>query len=301
MPALSLAHLQMLVAIREARTLSAAAERLGLTQSALTHRLREAERRLGVILFAKVGRQLRPSAAAEILTETAEHVIDRIELAERAAAASSQGVRHIVRLAVCDYNAYHWLPGFLAVFTVQHPDIEIEIEPGTMASTLRQLAEGRLDIALVPAARDASPADAIALFDDDLAAIVWPGHRFDGRASVRAADFDAETYLTYSLEARAGFESERLWSADGTMPVRKRNLGSVDAVCELIKARAGVSILSRWGVTRELAAGSLVATPLAGQGIPIRWSARIASGLAADAPVRRVAEAMPAWFERASS
>lgn len=298
MPSLSLAHLQMLIAIREAGGMSAAAERLGVTQSALTHRLREAERRLGVLLFEKIGRELRPTAAAEILTETADQVIDRLDLAERAAAASTHGVRHIVRLAVCDYNSYHWLAGFLAVFAKKHPDIEIEIEPASTLSANRRLAEGRLDIALIATARDAPAPEGLALFDDKLAAIVWPGHRFQRKSFITAADFEAETYLTYSLQPRAGFESERLWSAEGTMPVRKRNLGSVDAVLELIKAQAGISILSRWGLTRELTAGTLVAIDAGKSGIPIRWHAQMAPKSATSAPTLLVVKTLRVWFRQ---
>ncbi|MEQ9259789.1 MAG: LysR family transcriptional regulator [Roseovarius sp.] len=294
--ALTLAHLQMLVAIRDTGSMNAAANRLGVTQSALTHRLREAERRLNLTLFSRVGRTLRPSAAADILTEAADQLLDRLALAERAAAASSQGVRHIVRLTVCDYNSYHWLPGFLAGFGAQSPDIEIEIDPGSRHSALRRLTEGQLDIALLAAARDAPETDAIPLFEDRLATIVWPGHPMSHKPFAHASDFDTETYLTYSLEFIPGFESDRLWSAEGAMPLRKRNLGSVDAVCELIRAEAGVSILSRWGLTRELEAGTLVAIEAGAEGIPIGWYARLAPNTAAHAPAMRVARALQEWF-----
>src|SRR6056297_743186 len=64
---LSLQHLEMLVAIKQTATLAEAAAQLRITPSALTHRVREAERRLGVRLFAKDGRALRPNTAAQIL------------------------------------------------------------------------------------------------------------------------------------------------------------------------------------------------------------------------------------------
>lgn len=300
MSALSLSHFRMLLAIRDSPSLGEAADKLGITQSAVTHRIREAERRLGCSLFAKVGRHLRPTAAAEILIETAELVLDRIASAERAATASSQGIRHVVRLTVCDYNTYHWLPGFMGWFREVRPDIEIEINPDRTAAALKRLSERQLDIAIMPAGVDTAGADGVRLFDDMLTVVVWPGHRFCGYRHVTAKDFETETYLTYSLASRPGFESERLWSHEGALPLRKRNLGSIDAVCELVKAQAGISVLSRWGITREINAGSLVAVQAGRTGLPIVWRALLTSSHSTDAPARVVCDGLAEWFSRRS-
>lgn len=289
---LSLSHLTMLSALRDGASLSVAADRLSITQSALTHRIREAERRLGVPLFSRQGRRLKPTAAARILTETAEHVLDALTAAERTAIASAEGIRHTVRLTVCDYNAYHWLPGFLTAFREDRPDIDLEIAPDTTDRALRRLAEGRLDIAVLPGAPGLGAGDAIPLFDDSLVAAVWPGHRFEDRPYVTAGDFEDQVYLTYSLNSRPGFEAERLWTAERALPLRKRNVGSVDAVCELIKAQAGISVLSRWGIEREIASGSLIAVQATEAGLPIRWHALIAAAQPPDAPARTVAAAL---------
>ena len=121
MPRLSLPHLQMLSALSDSMTLGRAADALLITQPALTHRIHEAERRLGVTLFEKSGRRLRPTTAAQVLTDAAEKVLRELDEAERIAIASAEGIRHVVRLTVGHYNTYHWLPGFLAWFREQHP------------------------------------------------------------------------------------------------------------------------------------------------------------------------------------
>ena len=96
----------MLEAIEQTSTLSQAAEQLHVTQSALTHRIREAERRLGVILFEKSGRRLRLTSAAQVLTEAAVKILGDLDAAERVAIASAKGIQHVVRLTVANYNAY---------------------------------------------------------------------------------------------------------------------------------------------------------------------------------------------------
>ena len=95
-------------------------------------------------------------------------------------------------------------------------------------------------------------------FEDELVAVIWPGHAFASRPYVVAGDFSTETYLTYSLVRQPGFEADRLWEAGNTLPLRERNVGSIEAVCELVRAKVGVSVLSRWGAHRHFASGGLV-------------------------------------------
>jgi LysR family transcriptional regulator for metE and metH len=296
MPALSLAHLQMLSLLTEATTLSRAAESLLITQPALTHRIREAERRLGVKLYEKSGRRLRPTAAAQVLTDAAGKILRELDEAERIAIASAEGIQHVVRLTVGNYNTYHWLPGFLARFRIQHPEIEIELEPNSSGAAVKRLAEGNLDIAIVPGTAVPGSLDATTLFNDQLVAVVWPEHHFVGRPFVTAQDFKDQTYLTYSLASEPGFEADRLWSAENVSPIRKRNLGSIDAICELVKAQAGIAVLSRWGIERELALGNLAAIQATKSGIDISWRALVSNRTDKNGADRIVVKALAAWF-----
>ncbi|HCW85825.1 MAG TPA: LysR family transcriptional regulator, partial [Rhodobacteraceae bacterium] len=82
---LSLRHFEMLVSVARCSSMAEAARSLLITPSALTHRLREAERRLGLQLYEKQGRNLRPTQAGRILTQTAERILEDIEQSERVA------------------------------------------------------------------------------------------------------------------------------------------------------------------------------------------------------------------------
>ena len=298
---LALPHLEMLVAISRTRSLAEAAAALRITPSALTHRLREAERRLNVMLFEKMGRKLRPTAAAQILTLTAERILADLEASERVATASTGGVRHILRLTVEVYNAFHWLPGFLAWFRAAHPEIEIEIETRDARTPFDGLAKGRTDLVISPGKIMPGSFDAVDLFEDELVAVVWPGHAFASRPYVVAGDFSTETYLTYSLVRQPGFEADRLWEAENTLPLRERNVGSIEAVCELVRAKVGVSVLSRWGAHRHFASGGLVPVQAAPSGLKITWRAIIKNSWPPDAPVRILTRALEEWNHRGGS
>lgn len=98
------------------------------------------------------------------------------------------------------------------------------------------------------------------------------------------------------MHSQPGFESERLWAAGGVTPLRKRNLGSIDAVCELVNAQAGISILSRWGVYRQIDSGSLKAIQATEQGLDISWRAIVSNRMPDEAAGRSVLESLRDWF-----
>lgn len=293
---LSLRHLEVLTAIEATPTLAEAAATLRITPSALTHRVREAERRLGLQLFKKEGRNLRPNTAAQILTHSANQMLASLQHAERVAIASSAGVQHYLRLSIAVYNAFHWLPAFLLWFRERHPEIEIAIETQGAMAPFELLARREVDLVISPDVLVRGSLEAVPLFEDELVAIVPPHHPLARREYARGVDFVEETYLTYSLVRQPGFEADRVFKSENIMPFREENIGSVDAICELVRAGQGVSILSHWGVYPRLDNGGLVPVRVTESGLGIAWRAVIQGGLSENSPERRLAGALQRWF-----
>ena len=298
-PRLDLRHLELLRTLADEETVADAARSLRVTPSALSHRIREAERRLDLTLFEKRGRLLRPTPAAEILTDVSRRILSDLAQAETLAIGSAEGVRHVVRLTVAVYNAFHWLPEFLSAFREEHPDIEIEVDANAVLNPFENLANEAIDLVIAPGAVFPGSAIAVPLFDDELAAMTAPNHPFSGRDFVTGEDFEAETFFTYSFVRQPGFEGERVWSGTA-FPAREVRVGSIEAICELIKAEFGVSILSRWALWPYLRWSSIRATRVTEDGLPIKWSAVLRATSDRRSPERRTAKALADWFAQQS-
>ena len=292
-------HLEMVRALKRERTLGEAAQALRVTPSALSHRIREAERRLDVVLYQKQGRTLRPTAAAEILTDMAERLLPDLTRAEQLAVATAGGIRHVVRLTVGIYNSYHWLPAFLSWFRENHPSIEVDIEADAVLNPLEALAADRIDLVLTPGGATPAGFECHPVFEDELAVFTPPTHPFADRDFVAPKDFATETNLTYSMVREPGFEWDRFWRDADTSAAREVKIGSVEAICELVKAGLGVAILSRWALTPHLDAGTLHATRLWEGGIDIQWNVISRRATSNDTPVQIVATALEDWFDNA--
>src|SRR5690606_40432849 len=132
--ALEIRHLQLVRAVAETGTLTAAAERLCVTQSALSHRLRELEQRLGSAVFHRQGRRMIPTRTGARLLAAAEQVLDELERTRNDLARLSAGEQGELRLSTGCYTAYHWLPRLLPAFQARHPRVEIRLLPELMGS-----------------------------------------------------------------------------------------------------------------------------------------------------------------------
>jgi LysR family transcriptional regulator for metE and metH len=295
---LDIRHLQLIVTLSETASLAQAADHLGVTSSALSHRIREAERRLGVPLYEKHGRNLRPTLAAEHLQATAEYLLSEFSSAETAAIASMQGVQHIVRLAVSTYNSFHWLAAFLSAFREGHPEIDVDIATQASMMPYGALGDGTLDVAISPNTILPAGLAAHDLFDDELVAVMPPDHELAGRAFVEAEDLQNETVYTYSLTRVPDFEGDRFWSAARVMPQRYIRVESVEATVELVKAGFGVSVLSKWALKPHIEAGTLAGVRLTEDGLPITWRTVTRGDEAEDGPVLQLVKSMTRWFAR---
>ena len=295
---LQLSHYRMAQAIKTHGTVSAAAQALGLTQSALSHQIAEAERRLGRKLFAKVGRRLSLTAAGEFLASSAEAILMEASLAESTLMASEDTEpTEIIRIGTFAYSCYRWLPQVLKQIQQDMPNVLFEFITDTSKTPLRSVTDGDVDLAIAASRVTGSSVQLDSLFDDELVAICPPDHVIAGKPFVEATDFLADPFITYSTVYEVGFEEELLWRPSGCRPVKYLRAGLTEAVVEMVKAGFGLSILSRWAVADQLAEGSLVGVPITSKGLPVKWSCLRRKGHPNEATLAAISTTVADWCQ----
>lgn len=293
---LDIRHLALLVALIEAPSMTAAAERLGLTQSALSHRLREAERRLDVALFFRDGRRLRPTEAGERLALTARRLLSELAAAEAAAMGRKGSARQAaVRIGQGLYSASAWFPDFVALAAERRPELRPILAGDAQAEPFKELLSGEIDLALMPGESDAAGVDRRPVFSDQLVAVLPRGHSLLAKPYLEAADFAGETFLAYGFRPLPGFEYEQLMRPAESYPGEVIRAGPPEAVAGLVARGFGVSVLSRWMLRPYLREGRIALRRLTAQGLPLTWYAAVRSRDAPDAGSRKLAELLADW------
>ena len=284
---LDLRHYETVVAITDLGTMTAAAERLHSSQSALSHRLAEAERRLGTPLFERgPRRRLLPTRAGLMIHQTARRALADLERSEQLLLNEERTITATVRIAVGSYDCYHWFPAFLHDMRVGHPTIDLQLvviddQPSA------HLAAGTADLVMAPGTPEGI-FDTKALFLDELVLCVAPRHRLASRRSIEAADLADEAFLTYNPRPTPGFEFDRFIGPAGIYPRTVTVVEQTNAIAELVAADAGVSILSRWALAPMIDTNRIIELRCGDGGLPLEWNALLRPNEPADSPARRI-------------
>ena len=271
---LDLRHYRVIRTLQTQRTTVAAAEELGLTQSAVSHQIAEAERRLGRPLTRRVGRRLALNTAGELLAAAAESILREAEYVERNLSAGPDVDRtEIVRIANYAYSSYKWLPWFLKKVQAEFPNLFFEFEANTSKLPVRSVADGEVDIGIEPGTISSPSVHVEPLFADELVGVCHVNHKIASKDYLEAADFLDDPFITYSSIFETGIEEDLFWRPSGIRPRTLLNAGLTDAVIELVRAEFGLTILSRTTVTPFLKDKELTCLKLTKNGLPLQWNA----------------------------
>src|SRR5215813_129264 len=125
---LEVKHMKLVPAIQQERSITRAGVKLHLTQSAVSHQLKEIEERLGAPLFHRGRHDLQLTAAGERVLASAVVVLDELQRAEEDIASIAGRPTGSVRISTQCYTAYHWLPRLVKKFSAKHPHVSVEIK-----------------------------------------------------------------------------------------------------------------------------------------------------------------------------
>ena len=271
-------HLRLVSAVADVGSLTRAGDRLHLTQSALSHQLRDIEGRLGAALFLRIGKRLVLTPAGERLLASARDVLERLDQAERDIRQMGKDRAGVLRLTTECYTCYHWLPPLLLRYRRRFPRVEIRIDVAATGRPVESLIAGTIDLAIVSSPVTDRRLATRAVFEDELMVMASKHHRFARQTHVKLADMRDETLFVYPPKEESAVLQNVLLPA-GAVPTRIEEV-LTEAITELVKAGLGVAILAPWAVRPVLDARAIVARPLTARGLHREWRVAMPKDLA---------------------
>jgi DNA-binding transcriptional LysR family regulator len=243
MRGLNLDQLRTFAAVVDQKSFSAAAARLGVTQPAVSLQVRQLEKRFGVKLIERVGRRAAPTAAgAELLTH-ARDVEAALAAATDAMAPHAEGAAGRVRLGTGATACIYLLPKVLRALRQRFPALDIVVSTGNTPDMLRAIEENRIDVALVTLPAAGRMLDVRPVLDDEFVAVAPRGTRLP--REITAAELAKLPLVQYE----PGANTRRVvddWALRAGHPLKAvMELGSVEAMKELVGAGLGCSVLPR--------------------------------------------------------
>lgn len=281
MRGLNLDQLSTFVEVIERGSFSAAADRLDLTQPAVSLQIRQLEKRVGVRLIERVGRRAQPTPAGTELLAHARAIAGAVATAEESLAPYASGTMGRVQIGTGATACIHFLPAVLRDLRQRFPKLEVTIRTGNATDILRHLEDNALDLGLVTLPAPGRMFDITPLLEDEFVVLSSPQGPTLPRAATAAA-LARHPIILYE----PGAQTRRIvddWFAEAGFSIRPTmELGSVEAMKELVKAGLGI------GIVPSMAVNALQRTPkLTVQPLSPRLTRSIGLVLRRDKPLHR--------------
>lgn len=241
-------HLKLISTISRLGSMTKAAEELCLTQSALSHQLKEAESRYGVEIFSRVNNKLILSDTGEIILEFANDILDRMEQMNERLRMMKNSELGTIRLSLEAYTSYYWLPPLLRLYNEQFPNIDIQITTENATRPIEHLRDGNVDFAIMVYEPQDPTFQTIPLFEDELVVVVSATHPLAIHETIHISDLDNEKILTHTPKNEHHMVLEKSHSAKELNPERFIHIASTETIMSMIAENIGVAILSRWAI-----------------------------------------------------
>jgi DNA-binding transcriptional LysR family regulator len=249
----SLRQLRALTAAVDTGSFGRAAARLHLSQPALTLQIRGLEEALGVTLFDRGARGARPTAAGSALAASFGRVL--AELDALVAGAREQAARRsgLVHLAVLPSVAANLLPGALSRLRSAHPGIRVTLRDAVARRVGALVKSGAAELGIGHAGLAEPELAETALFEDELVAVLPPGHPLAARASLTLAELAATPLVLTDPESSLRALAEAAFAAAGLAPRPAYEATYMSTAVALVRAGLGVGLLPATAVDLRLA------------------------------------------------
>jgi LysR family transcriptional regulator for metE and metH len=266
-------HLRLIAEVARAENVTRAADRLNVTQSAVSHQLRELEDRLGTALFIRSGRRMLPTAAGRLLADAAENVLGTIGDVEHKISQLARNIAGELRVSAHCHTGYHWLPALVEGLRQRYPAFEVRLSPEFTLNPIAALLDAKLDLAIMNDDSGDRRLRYHELFDDEHVASVHPSHRWAARAFVTPEELVSEQLYLYSRSIDDSFLVQKVLRPAGIPLQRVTYLQLTEGILEMVKAGMGVSVLPRWSIVNVIASGEIKPIRITRSGVFRKWFA----------------------------
>ena len=263
-------HLRTIKAIHEEGGLARAADRLHITQSALSHQIKGLEDQAGMELFVRRSKPMKLSAAGLRLLRLAEQVLPQVAAMEEEFRAMQQGKIGRLHIAIECHACFEWLLPVLEQFRIAWPDVEVDIRPGLQFEALPALMREEVDLVISSDPEALPGVDFTPLFDYEPVFVASSEHPLAAKPFITPEDFRDELLITYPMERTRLDVFSQFLAPAGVEPRGVRQVELSAVILLLVASNRGVTVLPDWVVREQRHNASYITRPLTETGVTRR-------------------------------
>ena len=239
-------HLSILREIERNGTLTAAAESLHLTQSALTHAIKKLEQRSAVKLWNKEGRSIRLTQAGSYLLSVANRLLPQLEYVDQVIERFARGEKGVIRIGMECHPCYQWLLKVVTPFIERYPEVDIDVKQQFQFGGMKALLNYDIDVLVTPDPIHQAGVTFKPVLDYEQVLVVSKQHILAKKTQVEPKDLLEEVLYSYPVDMERLDIYSQFLSPAHCRPKKHKSIKATDIMLQLVAAGRGVAALPHW-------------------------------------------------------
>ncbi len=239
-------HLQTIATLAETHSVNLTAERLCMTQSALSHQIKQLEEQLELKLFERKTNPIQFSPAGKTLLKTAQEVLPKLQQTQRTLQALAQGEQGRLYIGVDCHTCFEWLLPLLRHYQEKWPNVDLDILNSFGAKPLKNLQTKQLDLVITSDPEPLSALQYDALFSYEQVCVLPLQHPLNNKQWLEPKDFQKETLIAYPVDQQKLDVFQRFLTPAEVQPQQLRHSELTLMMLQLVDSNRGLCVLPKW-------------------------------------------------------
>lgn len=264
---MDLRQLEILRAVADAGSFTAAGQHLRLSQSAVSRQILLLEEELDEQMFLRIGRKIRITSAGSMLLGLSQRVFADIDETRARLVEGREHLSGTIRLVGGMTACLYVFPRLLKEFRRAHPGVDVKVKPASTPRLIKQLRAGTADLGLLTLPVDDPGLVAEPVLKEELMLVTAPDHPLAQKKTIHASDLANQPFVLYEPGSHSRQQIEALFEREHITPRVVTETENVEIIKALVRVRMGVTIVPHQAVAREVRAGHLFAARIHGHSL----------------------------------
>jgi LysR family transcriptional regulator, regulator for metE and metH len=248
---INLHHLTVISTIEKEGSMTRAAEKLYISQSALSHHVQELEKKIGAKVFERKSKKLYLTQIGKKMTNSAAVVLAELQKLGQEIQSLKTCESGTINISTECYTTYNWFPRLIRKFNQVYPLVTVQIMEGATRGPLPYLQNGTLDIALVSRLtkqqlNDNPSFKYTPVFQDELVVIISKENPLSKRRLIYPKDFREQSLIVYDIEDKYNDLIQNVLKPNNAEPARVIKMPLTEVIIEMVKSNLGIAVMAKW-------------------------------------------------------
>jgi len=261
---MDLRQLEIIRAIAETGSFTAAGEKLHVSQSAISRQILILEDELGEPVFHRIGRRIRITAAGESLLQLSHRVFRDLQDTVSAISDTREALRGSIGLVGGMTVCLYVFPRLLAEVRRIHPSLDMRVTVGSTQRSIEMLRTGAGDLGLLTLPIEASDLVSVPLLQEELLLVTYPSHPLAAQTQIVPADLDTQPFVLFETGSITRRIVEEFFGRERISPPVIMETENVEIIKAMVRSGLGISIIPWQAAAADVSTRQLFCSRIAG-------------------------------------